>query len=140
MRGATRAASPRLAAGTHRVAQVLRLLIVQYFPLLIDSLPPFEDPVHGRSLVDDKAWAERRRKVKGRTSNTLLRERLLPAKTSQCRYLMPTVHRSTKSPTSATSVQLEGTDVMPYLKSSASVSVLTVETCFRTEVTIRTLR
>ena len=55
---ATAAPAPGLAAGAERIAQVLGLLVVQDLPLLIDSLPSLEDPVHGRALVDYEAWWE----------------------------------------------------------------------------------
>lgn len=54
---ATAAAAPRLAAGAQRVPQVLGLLVVQNLPLLIDSLPSLEDPVHRGTLVDYESWS-----------------------------------------------------------------------------------
>lgn len=71
MRVTARATGPGLAAGAHRVAQVLGFLIVQYFPLLIDSLPSLEDSIHRRALVDDEACgggSRGRGRVKDRAS------------------------------------------------------------------------
>lgn len=50
-----RATRRRLTARANRLPQVLGLFVVQYFPLLIDSLPALKNPVDRRTLVDDEA-------------------------------------------------------------------------------------
>lgn len=54
-----RATRRRFTARANRLAQVLGLFIVQYFPLLIDSLPALKDPVDRRTLVNDEACGEK---------------------------------------------------------------------------------
>lgn len=44
-----------------RVLAVLRLVVVQNLPLLVDGLPAVEDAEHGGAFVDDERWGERGR-------------------------------------------------------------------------------
>lgn len=76
------------------ILQVFRLVIVQHFPLLVDSLPPFKDAVHGGSLVDDEAWTAGRREKQRRVrdSSSLPGETSLPLFISEYRHRVSQIY------------------------------------------------